>query len=119
MQDFLETDSGRYFINTSDSVIARGDLTWERIFQAIDETEELWRDWLFEGFTSPFNEMSGHVMSGIQENFSAKDSNDFTFRMFSSYGKQVKFRYIRSTFIFFAWMKKNEFYSVENRIRPV
>lgn len=102
----LETESGRYYINGSERVIARTKVTWDAIFQALNRAEEEWRNWLFEGLLTPFNEHVADPLSGFQKS-TDDESNELTFRVYSEYGSQKKYRFISRTFVYFEWMIRN------------
>ncbi len=103
---FFESESGRYIINATEEVVAHNDLSWSDVFEAIDETEELWRQTLFDALTTPFNEVCADVMSGVQVNNGHSLSTDFTFRVFDQYGSQKKFKFLRRSSIFLNWFRE-------------
>ncbi|WP_339759014.1 VPA1269 family protein [uncultured Sulfitobacter sp.] len=105
-QDFLTTQSGRYYINISDKIVARSDLSWEHIFKSLRESEEIWRQWLLEGLITPFNEHISAPFSGYRASKDNK-SSDPTFLLKSEYGGATKYRFLIRTAIYLEWMQRN------------
>lgn len=102
----LQTESGRYLINGSDRIFARTSVTWEDIFRAIDQAEEEWREWLYEGLLTPFYEHMTDPLCNSKKS-SADSSSELTFKLKSEYAGQQKLRFISRQFIFFDWMNRN------------
>ncbi|MFG6574186.1 tyrosine-type recombinase/integrase [Sulfitobacter sp. 1A13353] len=102
----LETESGRYYINGSEQIIAPSTLSWESLFKALDQAEEEWREWLFQGLLTPFKEHAADPLTAAKKS-SADTSTELTFRLYSDYGAQKKFRFIARQFIFFDWMNRH------------
>ena len=104
--DLLETESGRYYINGSDHICCRTPMAWSDIFHAIDRAEDDWREWLLKGLLAPFKDHVADPLSGLSR--SGDDSSETpTFLLFSEYGAQKKFRYIKRVSVFFEWMCRN------------
>lgn len=101
-QHLLTTESERYFINASEKIIAFKEISWRDIFKALDESEELWREWLFNGLLSPFSKhINDPLCSFTESNNDQKD--DPSFLIGSSYGKVKKYRFVMRHSIYLDW----------------
>lgn len=114
LDKFIQTPSERFYINVSDQVVSKSEIGWTDFFQTIDRCEEMWRKWLAEGLTSSYSSLSSDVMSGIQKNNSFRDDITPTFKIFSDYGSQIKFKHLKKNFIFFDWMKSEGYFTTNN-----
>lgn len=104
-QDLLTTESGRYFINTSNKIIARSTLSWEDIKSALTDSENIWREWLFEGFLAHFYKHTSDPLCSFKKS-TDDDSDDPTFLISLRYGNSVKYRFLLRHFIYFDWMNE-------------
>lgn len=117
LDKFIQTPSERFYINVSDQVVSRKEIGWTDLFKIIDHCEEMWRKWLAEGLTTPYSILSSDVMSGIQRNNSFREDTTPTFKVFSEYGKQTKFKHLKRNFIFFDWMQSEGYFDA-NKVDP-
>jgi len=101
----FETESGRYYINGSNTIMSRTKVAWEDVFDALAKAEEEWRQWLLMGFLTPFSEHADDPLSMYRLS-SADQTSELTFKVNTNYGTQKKYRFIQRKFIFYEWMNR-------------
>ena len=105
-QKLLTTESERYFINASHEIIAWSDVSWSDLFNALNESEQIWRKWLFDGFLTPFSKHANDPLSSFKQSID-DDNDDPTFLIGASYQNKLKYRFVMRRGLYFDWFNAN------------
>ena len=105
-QKLLTTESERYFVNASDEIISWRDLSWPDLFNALKESERIWREWLFDGFLCPFSKHAKDPLSSFKKSID-DDNHDPTFLIGASYQNALKYRFVVRQGLYFDWFNAN------------
>lgn len=120
-EQILTSEDGRYFVNHSDKVFFREEISWEWLGEALQKSENAYRKWLFQCLLAPKCDIPQHVLYSGKRGLVR--SNGATYptilsRTEKSSKSATKFHYIKRPAVFLDWLWENGKISKKCRKKP-
>ncbi|WP_167648810.1 site-specific integrase [Mameliella alba] len=111
MAPILETDDGRFFVNSGENIEVVTTLTWHNCYQSINNAEQLYRKALLQVMSEPAQNAYAHQFYlSFNKTRNHGNSPEPLIKNRSKSGTTSKFHYVRRLALFYDWFEGNGYF---------